>query len=193
MLGEYDAAIAAAEGGRSTETTWRSTLYRLGIAQFAAGQTEAGNASIKEYIDWSRQEGRISEAYLDINVGLFYYETGDFEQAESFARRGFDAAGGSSYSYWALGYTLLETGKVDEAMTLLAAGLEQHPDNADLLEAFGWGLYRQGRGEAARDYLLRAKVAYGRYNHRLEEHLAAVMLALANPQAEPAPRTAWLS
>ena len=78
-------------------------------------------------------------------------------------------------------------------MKLLETGLDQHPNDADLLEAYGWGLYRQGRSEAARDYLLRAKRAYGRYNHRLEEHLAIVMLSIANPDAAPAPVTAWLS
>ena len=192
-MGEFEQAIAAAEPARSTETTWRSTLYRQGIAQFGAGDSDAGNASINEYIDWSRQEGRISESYLDINVGLFYYEIGDFDQAERYARRGFESAGGSSYAYWALGYTLVEADKLSEGMALLEQGLDQHPDNADLLEAYGWGLYRQGRAEAARDYLLKAKAAYGRYNHRLEEHLAAIMLAIANPDAPPAPVTPWLS
>ena len=86
-----------------------------------------------------------------------------------------------------------EAMSLEEAMTLLAEGLERHPDNADLLEACGWGLYRQGRAEDARNSLLKAKAAYGRYNHRLEEHLAAVMRAIANPGAAPAPRTAWLS
>jgi TolB protein len=192
-VGEFEQAIAAAEPGRSTQTTWRSTLYRQGIAQFGAGDTAAGNESINAYIDWSRREGRISESDLAVNVGLFYYEIGDFDQAERYARRGFDGAGGASTAYWALGYTLVEAGKLAEGMALLEQGLDRHPDNADLLEAYGWGLYRQGRVETARDYLLKAKAAYGRYNHRLEAHLAAIVLAIANPDAPPAPATAWLS
>ena len=192
-LGRYEEAIVAAERGRDNETTWRSTLYRLGLAQFAAGDADGGAATVERYMEWSRQEGRISESFLNINVALFFYEIADFEQAEQYARIGVEQAPDSTYAHWALGYVLLEKGHIEKAMAVLRQGLELDGENADLIEAYGWGLYRQGDLTGALELINRAIARYPTYNRRALQHRAAVLAALANPEAPRAPPTPWLS
>jgi len=82
----------------------------------------------------------------------------------------------------ALGYTLADAGRdLDEAETLLEAALTVAPDEAAILDSYGWLRYRRGDAASARPYLERA--------YRLEDdaeiaaHLGEVLWALGERAA----------
>ena len=63
----------------------------------------------------------------------------------------------------------------------------------DLLEAYGWGLYRRNELNRALEYMDRAEAIYPIYNRRLVRHRAAIRAAQADADAPRAPPTTWLS
>ncbi len=62
-----------------------------------------------------------------------------------------------AHAYNALGYTLADRGmRLDEAQTLIEKALELAPDDGQVLDSMGWVLFRQGRTDAAIEYLEKA-------------------------------------
>lgn len=189
--GRYQEAVAAAEAGRGQETTWRSTLFRQTLAQFKAGQVEQAEENLAEYIRWSHEEGRTPDAFIDLNVGLFYHELGDLDAALEYLRRGYEKAPDTTYSIWALGYVLADAHRVDEAKALLEDGMEAHPGRRDLLDAYGWALYREGEFARALDYFERARQAASGHSQQVLNHIALAKRALETGEVEKGP-TPWL-
>ena len=191
--GDPRAAIAAAERGRPEKTTWRSTLYRMALGQFAAADVAGGQRSLDEYVRYAREEGRTTEALIQLNVGVFYHELGDLPAAEKYLRDGLALDPSSTYGLWALGYVLIEKpGALAEGTALIDRGLSASPADRNLLEAKGWALYRAGQPRDALAALGRARQAADGWDQRLENHLAEVTVALVDPRRPPAPRTPWL-
>ncbi|MGQ0836284.1 MAG: hypothetical protein ACT4O5_15470 [Gammaproteobacteria bacterium] len=191
--GDPREAIAAALAGRGEATTWRSTLYRLALAQYAAGDAVAGRNSLEEYVKQARQEGRISDAAVQVNIGLFFYELADYKQAEKHLRDGLALDPDNTYGLWALGFLLIEKpGGLEEGKSVIERGLAKAPNDANLLDARGWALYRANRAAEGYSWLRRAQLAGGDYNQRIVDHLAAVAAELKEPKRPPAPHTRWL-
>jgi Tfp pilus assembly protein PilF len=188
------AAVTAALAGRNEASTWQPTLYRLAVAQYAAGDAPGGRRSLDEYLESVRREGRLSEAEIQTNLGLFFYEVRDYRQAEKHLRDAVTRDPESAYSAWALGYVLIEKpGALAEGRTLVERGLQRAPNDARLLDAKGWALYRQDRAAEGYSWLRRAQLASGTtYDPRIVEHLDAVAAELKDPARPPAPRTRWL-
>jgi tetratricopeptide (TPR) repeat protein len=87
----------------------------------------------------------------------------------------------------ALGYTLADRNRsLDEAHGLIAAALEQTPDNAAVLDSMGWVLFRQGRLPEALEYLERANTLGD--DAEIDLHLGEVQWALGDRDAA---RATW--
>lgn len=87
----------------------------------------------------------------------------------------------------ALGYTLADRDRqLDEAHALIAAALEQTPDNAPVLDSMGWVLFRQGRLPEALEFLQRARVRGD--DPEIDLHLGEVQWALGD---QAAARATW--
>ena len=87
----------------------------------------------------------------------------------------------------ALGYTLADRDRnLDEAHTLVAAALEQTPDNAAVLDSMGWVLFRQGRLQEALTYMKRADQLGD--DAEIDLHLGEVQWALGDREAA---RVTW--
>jgi tetratricopeptide (TPR) repeat protein len=186
-------AIAAALAGRGEATTWGPTLYRLALAQYAAGETEAGQKSLDEYIGWSREKGGMSDALVQIRLGEFFYELGDYKQAEKHLRDALALDPDNTYGLWALGYLLIEKpGGLEEGRKLIDRGLELAPEDPNLLDARGWALYRANRVAEGYSWIRRAQIADREYEQRIVNHLAAVAAELKEGRLPPAAHTRWL-
>ncbi|MFK7888667.1 MAG: tetratricopeptide repeat protein [Gammaproteobacteria bacterium] len=120
--GQVDGAIAAARAGKSNASTWRSTYFRMAIAQVAGGNREVADGFVQTYQDISKREGRNNAAYTAANIALFYYELGQYERAIEYAQEAY-GPGGGSYPMWALSYSLVEAGRVDEALEVIARSM----------------------------------------------------------------------
>lgn len=87
----------------------------------------------------------------------------------------------------ALGYTLADRDRqLDEAHALIAAALEQTPDNAPVLDSMGWVLFRQGRLPEALDFLQRARERGD--DPEIDLHLGEVQWALGD---QASARATW--
>jgi tetratricopeptide (TPR) repeat protein len=76
----------------------------------------------------------------------------------------------------ALGYTLVDrTPRVDEGAALIERALKLSPGDPFILDSMGWALYRQGKYDAAEDYLRRAMV--DRPDAEIAAHLGEVLWA----------------
>ena len=82
----------------------------------------------------------------------------------------------------ALGYTLADAGrKLAEAETLLTLALEGAPDEAAVLDSFGWLKFRRGDVATARGYLERAYRMDG--DAEIAAHLGEVLWTLGEHDA----------
>jgi tetratricopeptide (TPR) repeat protein len=87
----------------------------------------------------------------------------------------------------ALGYTLADRDRsLDEAYGLVAAALQQVPDNAAVLDSMGWVLFRQGNLQQALQYLERANRLGD--DAEIDLHLGEVQWALGDTAAA---RATW--
>lgn len=188
------AAVDAAHAGRAESTSWPQTLYRLALAQYAAGDAIGGNRSLNEWVTWVREAGRVAEADVQVSLGLFFYELKDYRQAEQHFRDSLAFDRESVRGMWALGYLLIEKpGGLAEGRSLIDRGLEKAPNDANLLDARGWALYRANRAAEGYSWLRRAQLALGgAYSQRIADHLAAVAAELKDAGTPPAPHTRWL-
>jgi hypothetical protein len=187
-------AVDAASAGRAETTSWPQTLYRLALAQYAAGDAIAGSRSLNEWVTWVREAGRVAETDVQVSLGLFFYELKDYKEAEQHFRDSLAFARDNVRGIWALGYLLIEKpGGLAEGRSLIDRGLEKAPNDANLLDARGWALYRANRAAEGYSWLRRAQLALGgAYSQRIADHLAAVAAELKDSGTPPAPHTRWL-
>ncbi len=189
--GQYERAIEAAKPGQENKTTWRSTFYRMALAEVASGRERNPGKSVNIYRQISADEGRNSESYTEANIALFYFELGDYENAVKHARMSFELSP-NAYPRWALGYSLIENGNVAEALQIVEEGLESNSENTNLLAAKAWALYRLDRFEESRDTFLTAQSTSPRKQYWIERDLKIVERAIDDPDAEKAPPVPWL-
>ncbi|MCM2310409.1 MAG: tetratricopeptide repeat protein [Steroidobacteraceae bacterium] len=126
---------------------------------------------------------------LDLRMSrVFAYErAGDGDAAIRDLRQLLRDRPGDATVQNALGYTLADRDRnLDEARTLVAAALEQTPDNAAVLDSMGWVLFRQGSLTEALAYLQRADQLGD--DAEIDLHLGEVQWALGDQDAA---RATW--
>lgn len=189
--GQYEAAADAAAVGRENASTWRSTYYRMALAQIRAGDKDVAENFVAEYREISNTEGRNDAAYTEANIALFYFELADYEKAIEHASTA-DELSPSAYTAWVLAYALVEDGRGQEGLTVAEAAASSFPDDNHLLTARGWALYRLGQFEAARAMLTEAESAAPRSQHYLRQMLDIVEAAISDPENSSEERIPWL-
>lgn len=189
--GQYEKAIKAANAGKDNPTSWRSTFFRMKLAEIKNGSLTDVQSAIDEYIEISNTEGRNNLTYTHANIALFYFELGDYQNAEKYARMSYEADQ-SAYQTWTLGFSLIENGKHKEAFDLLSEGSETHPSDFMVQLGKGWAHYRLNQFEEARNAILKAKEISPRKHHDIEKSLEIVNAAISNPEAPKAPSIPWL-
>jgi len=86
-----------------------------------------------------------------LSHGAILEQAGQMDKALEAFRNAWEIAPDSSTAQNAYGYTLtITTRRYAEAEELIAAALEQDPQNAAIMDSMGWVLYKQGRVAEAR-------------------------------------------
>lgn len=176
--GQYDNAIEAARAGRSLATTWRSTYYRMALAQVMAGH-ESSERFVAEYRDISAAEDRNNESYTEANIALFFYELRDFDLAVEHGRLAYELEP-KSYQSWAYAYSLTEAGQPEAALEILEAAAEAFPEDAHISAARSWSLFRLGRLDESRKALEVAQAKAARHNFYFGQVLDIIESAQRN-------------
>ncbi|MEM1092211.1 MAG: tetratricopeptide repeat protein [Pseudomonadota bacterium] len=161
--GRFAEAAVAAEAGRDNATTWRSTYFRMAMAQAAAGQVEDVVSLVDRYREISLDEGRNNESYTEANIALFYHELGDYARAVEHARRSLELEAGA-YQAWALAYCLTDNQEPLEALEVLRTAAEGFPDNPHVMASRSYALLVLGRLDEARASIQAAEAASARKN-----------------------------
>lgn len=109
--------------------------------------------------------------------GLVYENMGDIAAAEADFRAILVQEPENASALNALGYTLADrTDRYDEAFTLIRQALDLRPEDAVIIDSYGWVLYRLGRTEAALEHLQQAYALME--DGEIASNLAVVLWAL---------------
>jgi tetratricopeptide (TPR) repeat protein len=172
------------------------------LEEFARGHPQRGPDVVATQAGLASATGDAARAMSILDAGLaqypdsldlrmsrvFAYErAGDSDDAIRDLRQLLRERPGDTTVQNALGYTLADRGRsLDEAQALVAAALEQTPDNAAVLDSMGWVLFRQGRLQEALTYMQRADRLGD--DAEIDLHLGEVQWALGDRDAA---RATW--
>lgn len=129
--------------------------------------------SLDRYRRISQEQG-VSAAAVTMNLGSIYEQAGLLEQAESYYREFMALDPEYAWAYNSLAYLLIEYDlNVDQGVELARKALELLPDDAFILDTYGWGLYKRGQFTEALETLERAWELLPLYDHNCYTHLQA--------------------
>ncbi len=122
---------------------------RLSLLRASALQLQGDDAEAKRALERSGVDENSSLEDLDLYASLMY-KVGEAEEAERIYRFLVNQEPDNPWHYNSLGFLLAEEGRdLDEAAEILEKALELAPDRPEILDSYGWALYRQGRLAAA--------------------------------------------
>ncbi|MFK7958071.1 MAG: tetratricopeptide repeat protein [Lysobacterales bacterium] len=189
--GQAAEAVVAAAKGEGLETTWRSTYYRMAMAQIAAGDQQVAESFVDDYRKISNTEGRNSESYTEANIALFYFELGNFSAATKHAQNAFELDP-KAYQTWTLSFSQSEMGQPQLGLDTAEAGLSQFPDDPMLMAAKAWALFRLGQTEQASSAIAAAQTGSKRSVHFFEKVQGLIVQSVATPSIATSAKVPWL-
>jgi len=151
-----------------------ATRPRLGLA-VTAGALAIGAASYVTYDTHAR--------LIDYSRALRSERAHDFARAREHYLRALATGLRTSDVYNGLSWVSVESGVGDplDAVRYGRTALDMQPENADVLDTYGWALHHAGRSAEALDYLQQA-FAKKPTMFCIHYHLGEVYLALAQPE-----------
>ncbi|WP_254776720.1 tetratricopeptide repeat protein [Lysobacter sp. cf310] len=170
---EAYAALRALQSDASAEDDTRRDAYLLEAALRAEDKNEAG-----ELDAFARGLAAFpDEPEVLYARALSYERRDDIPRAEADFRRILVAEPDSVAALNALGYTLADrTTRYQEALELIQRARTAEPDNAAIIDSYGWVLYRLGRNQEALVELRRALTL--QKDPEIASHLGEVLWAV---------------
>ena len=121
----------------------------LSLLHASALQLEGNDEEAKKVLEQAGVDENSSLDHLDLYASLMY-KVGEAAEAERIYRFLINQEPDNPWHYNSLGFLLAEEGRdLDEAAETLEKALELAPDRPEILDSYGWVLYRQGRFAAA--------------------------------------------
>lgn len=121
----------------------------LSLVHASALQFEGNDEEAKKVLEQAGVDENSSLDNLDLYASLMY-EVGEAAEAERIYRFLINQEPDNPWHYNSLGFLLAQEGRdLDEAAEMLEKALELAPDRPEILDSYGWALYRQGRLAAA--------------------------------------------
>ena len=146
-------------------------IYMQAILSLSEGDTIAAEQYIKKYIS-IRKDNSLSEAGIATSLATIYSEAGILDKAEEYYRQAISLEPGKPGRMNALAYFLIDKDRnTDEGLELINKALELSPDNYNMLDTKGWGLFKKGKFELALEILEKSWNLKPFYNHELYLHL----------------------
>jgi len=156
-----------------------SILLRYAIHYLLVGDTARAAPYLERY-QRKREEEGWSEARILNAFGSIYAGAELLEQAAAYYRQSLEIDPDYPSTYNNLAYLLIDHDlEVDEGIVLAARALELEPENYNIMDTYGWGLYKQGHYGEALEVLERSWELRPGYGHEHYQHLQAARKAVA--------------
>ena len=129
------------------------------------------------------KENLAQESDIFFELAEIYSEAGILQKSEEYYSKGFSLDPKNSYWIPKFIYILIDKDRnINKGLELVEKALNKDADNYEYLHLKGWGLYKLGKFEEARDILQRSwnlRRKYGQYDHPAYLHLEAAKKAVA--------------
>jgi len=132
--------------------------------------------SVDEAAGWS-------EASILNSIGYIYEDANLIEEAENYKRQAFALDPDDPQVLEGLAWVLINNDiNIQEGMELIEKAVKLDPEASNIVDTWGWGLYKSGRYKEALEALHKAKELRSMYDPLIEGHIQAAEKALAgNP------------
>jgi tetratricopeptide (TPR) repeat protein len=125
------------------------------------------------------KEENVSDAQMAINIGLIYNNANMPKQAEKYYREAVNMDPKNADYLNSLAYLLIDKDiNVNEGVELAQKAHQLDPQNFNIIDTLGWGLYKQGNIEQAVQYLEQADDLAPKYQHEINQHLKKVRASM---------------
>ena len=158
-------------------------IQRQTILALIQGDTKDANEYIEKYIS-IQKENSATEATMATNLANIYDQAEILDKSEEYYRKALSLEPNSFRRMNTLAYFLIDKDRnLAEGMEIIDKVLESILENYNYLHTKGWGLYKQGRYQEAKEILqkswdLRREKAV--YDHEAYLHLEAAKKAVAD-------------
>jgi len=143
------------------------------------GEKEKASEYIEQYKAIKEAQGW-SEARLLTRIGYMYENANLIEEAEKLMRKGFLLDPDNPQVLEGLAWILIEYDiNLQEGMALMEKAMKLDPETWNIVDTWGWGLYKTGRYEEALEAFNIAWELRGVYSPLIQEHIQAAEKALA--------------
>jgi tetratricopeptide (TPR) repeat protein len=159
-------------------------IYRQAVLSLAEGNTISANRYTEKLKTIFKGNYSTNEAAISWILANVYSEAGIIDQVEIYLREALALEPEDSDIKNFLAYILIDKDRnINEGLELVDKALELSPENYDMLDTKGWGLYKQGKYKEALEILqkswdLRRQKAI--YDHEAFLHLETAKKAVAN-------------
>ena len=157
-------------------------LYRQAVLALSEGNLKDANDYIEKYI-LLRKESSATEAELATNLAGIYSGAGILDKAEEYYRKALSFPPESQVRFNTLAYFLIDKDRnIKEGMQLIDTLLKSRPDDYRYLHTKGWGLYKLGDYQEAKNILQKSwnlRMEKAIYNHEAFLHLETAKKAVA--------------
>jgi len=160
-------------------------MYRQAVLELSVGKTKDADNFIKNY-ESARKISFSSEADICSSIGDIYWDADILDKAEENFRKALSLEPQNPDRLNYLAYFLIDKNRnINEGLEFADKLVKLSPDNHSYLHTKGWGLFKQGKYQDAKDILqkswdLRREDAV--YDHEAFLHLEAAKKAVASLQ-----------
>jgi len=124
-------------------------IWRQARLAFSRGNTKRAKGLINKY-EYLCRRSAVSEATIKVAIGSLYEKTDSLDRAEKYYRQALALEPENVYILNNLAFLLIDEGRnINEGLELINKALEINPDDYNLLDTKGWGLFKQGKLEEA--------------------------------------------
>jgi tetratricopeptide (TPR) repeat protein len=157
-------------------------LHLKAQCALSRGEIEEAAALIQSYKSQREAEGW-SEGGILNSVGYMHEHAGLIEEAEKIKRQAYASDPDEPQVLEGLAWVLIEYDiNVQEAMPLIEKAVELDSGAYNIMDTWGWGLYKSGQYEEALAALKKAQELRGLYDPMIEEQIRTVEKALAESE-----------
>ena len=154
-------------------------IYKQAILTLSTGDTDGASRYIEKYISL-RKERSASEAGIATSLAGIYSEAGIMKKAEEYYRKALSLGPENPNRLNNLAWFLIDKDRnINEGLELTEKALVLSPDDYNIYDTKGWGLYKQGKYREALVLIDKAWNLKPRYDHEVYLHLEAAKKAVA--------------
>ncbi|MEN8202627.1 MAG: tetratricopeptide repeat protein [Bacteroidota bacterium] len=178
QLGDHKKEREVYETGLGIIADDINLIRRQASCALSQGETEKA----ERYLEKLKSAGAArnwSEAQILARLGYCYWRAGHLAEAEEYCRHAASLEPDNPYMIHSLAWLLIDEDlNIDEGMKLLEKALKAMPDDSDMLDTWGWGLYKQGKYDEALKALRRSWELRSWYSQTIKDHIVAAEQAL---------------